>query len=368
MANRTRDILAHYMDIQQCREVLGHHMARHRRIDGATGCWIFTAASVNGSGYPLVKAVPGLRPHPGPGVNASVGFLLHRVALVVRLGADINGVASHLCDVSLCFNPDHLCDETPRDNESRKNCVGELVCAWHGHPIGNFCRHYPQCIRPPRTDLMCCLALKESDPEGWTSPSLPNSRAGGRGASAPHLPPAPQPPESQALLASGAPATSSDTEGPSPSASLRSSPIPSSLAELPVSLPQLQPSSGVALFPSRRFASDAVLPASSELAGPPPCSPGAEPSSSEHLRKQRQGTSPPQSPNRQRLPSSDQAEADAPLRNRVRRRPAGLPSTQQQIQLDDYFAEEEAEDSQYARAAEAIRQTGSNGSSSSWAA
>lgn len=151
------------MGVAQCGSLVDYHRRLNRRMDDRTDCWIFTARSVNGSGYPLVKAVPSLV-HPNPGSQA---FLLHRVALVSRLGADINGEASHLCGVALCFNPVHLVDESHPVNESRKSCVGELACLWHGHPIGNFCVHVPSCIRPPRDDLICCLKLKESDPEGW---------------------------------------------------------------------------------------------------------------------------------------------------------------------------------------------------------
>lgn len=94
-----------------------------------------------------------------------------------------NHQVSHLCDRRRCFNLDHLQDETPQVNNSRKGCPGPIICPVHGHLIVDLCSHNPTCIRPPRDDVNCCLALKESDPVGWATQtsrqdsSRPSSRA-----------------------------------------------------------------------------------------------------------------------------------------------------------------------------------------------
>lgn len=68
-----------------------------------------------------------------------------------------------------CFNPDHLADESAQVNNSRKGCPGPIYCSVHYHLVVDLCPHNPGCLRAPRDDVNCCLALKESDPRGWTS-------------------------------------------------------------------------------------------------------------------------------------------------------------------------------------------------------
>lgn len=75
---------------------------------------------------------------------------------------------SHLCDNRRCFNPDHLTAERAIVNNSRKGCPGPITCSVHGHLIVDLCPHTPRCIRPPRDDVNCCLAIKESE-SGWNS-------------------------------------------------------------------------------------------------------------------------------------------------------------------------------------------------------
>lgn len=104
------------------------------------------------------------------GRAAQTAFLLHRVAFVSKTGRDVQEQGSHLCDNPACFRPDHIVDETSLTNNSRKGCPGILVCGWHHHVLADLCIHRPQCLRPERREgLSCCLAIKESDPEGWAS-------------------------------------------------------------------------------------------------------------------------------------------------------------------------------------------------------
>jgi Zinc-binding loop region of homing endonuclease len=101
------------------------------------------------------------------GRSAQTAFLLHRVAFLKANGHDAHGHVSHLCNNPRCFNPDHLVDETPQANNSRKGCPGPIICSVHNHLVVDLCHHYPRCIRPECEDVNCCLAIKESDPQGW---------------------------------------------------------------------------------------------------------------------------------------------------------------------------------------------------------
>lgn len=372
MASSVRNILADYMDREQCQGLVDYHRANNCRVDGATGCWIYNALSVNGSGYPLVKAVPGLLPRPASGIHASKAFLLHRVSLVAKTGADINGVASHLCDVARCFNPDHLRDETPRYNESRKGCYGELRCAWHGHPLGNFCAHEPGCIRPPRDDLNCCLQLKESDPVGWDfGPSSSLERPAQSSGGATHvLPPAPQPPESQLdSLASERSETPSEAErtnfSPSHSFTRGSSPphLALQLATSPSQLPSLSLMDRSLPGPNSRSPPAHASVASSSYVGV-----GGSSSWGGELPITGSDIPSPSGTVQQESSSSDNSDvSSSPQRARKRRRPDTAASTQHQGLMDTYFADEETNDTQYARDARALEHyMGSEVTESSW--
>ena len=344
MAAPARAILASWMDQAQCQELVDYHSDRHRRVASDTDCWIFTARSVNGSGYPMVKSVPRLQP-PGTG---SVAFLLHRVALVARTGTDIIGEASHLCGVSLCFNPDHLVDEDHVTNETRKFCVGHLVCRWHGHPIGNFCKHTPGCIRPPREDLNCCLRLKESDPAGWAlfeQSQLESVRSTAIRSPSKSLPPAPQPPES-GERSSFSPSQAPPSSPPSETLTfrLRRSPARSPSSSLFAGPPSFQSGS-----PNSPVVLRSRVHQAARVHDPP-----TSPSSPERQRSRpRLGTSSPS-----QLPwpgTSPNESSSADDRRRSVRRPDHAPSTQHQQMMEDFFAGEEAEDTQYRREASVLR-------------
>lgn len=95
-----------------------------------------------------------------PGRKKARGFLLHIIAAVSRFGVSptTGWQVSHLCDRRSCFNPSHLSIETVQENNARKGCVGDLYCSTHADElICPLCPHSPKCIRPPRTDVVCCL-------------------------------------------------------------------------------------------------------------------------------------------------------------------------------------------------------------------
>jgi len=148
--------------------------------DNSTGCWLFTG-SKNNDGYGQVFRKKNSELHL-TGRASQTTFLLHVCAYLARTGLGINGQASHLCDNRSCFNPDHIMDEPPQVNNSRKGCPGQIICGFHHHIIVDLCPHRPTCIRPERYDISCCLALKESDPEGWATET---SRAHGTSSSSP---------------------------------------------------------------------------------------------------------------------------------------------------------------------------------------
>jgi len=61
---------------------------------------------------------------------------------------------SHKCDNSLCFNADHLCEESNEDNNRRKGCLVYTLCAvcdntdqCLGRGIAIVCPHRPRCVR-----------------------------------------------------------------------------------------------------------------------------------------------------------------------------------------------------------------------------
>lgn len=358
-----RDILER-LSQSQCQRLVDYHAGRNRRVMEENGCWVFTSTSTNGSGYGIVKAVPEQMPQLG-----TQAFLLHRVALVARTGVRIAQEASHRCGIRRCFNPAHLCDESHEDNESRKCCVGPLVCAWHGHPIGNFCTHFPECIRAPRTDLNCCLRLKESDPEGWASSSIAASSQASS-SQARILPIVVQPPESEGDILSSDPGIWTLPGGSS---------LPSRQRETlgghgSVAPPTSSPGSMHQVSPPRRLPQyvEREEPSSPQEMGPPQWgrarlplghSPPSDPSSARVSRRQRRGSSPDQ-PRPQPELSLNDPSSSPPVPMRSRRRSAAVPSTQQQ-RWDDYFEADEAQFTQYREDAQATRAAGGQPPSSS---
>jgi hypothetical protein len=138
--------------------------------DPNTSCWIFQG-SKNSDGYGQIWAKKnsdiGLS-----GRSSQTAFLLHRISYLANTGRDAADHVSHLCNRPACFNPDHLVDETASENNARKGCAGPIICSVHFHIVVDLCQHEPRCIRGPRDDVNCCLAIRESDPAGWASDKL----------------------------------------------------------------------------------------------------------------------------------------------------------------------------------------------------
>lgn len=153
----------------RCHATMHDKYANSCTIDPVTGCWLYQG-SLNTDGYAQIytKKNGDLN---RTGRSAQTAFLLHVVAFVAANGRDPTGQVSHICDRRHCFNPDHCLDETPQVNNSRKGCPGPIYCSVHGHLIIDLCAHSPTCIRAPRDDVNCCLAIKESDP-GWASQTV----------------------------------------------------------------------------------------------------------------------------------------------------------------------------------------------------
>lgn len=153
---------------ERCATLIAEKRAELTTTTNEIGCWLY-GGSRNTDGYSQVWVKPNSRQHL-TGRAAQKAFLMHRVAYVARHGRDVEGHGSHLCNNRDCFRPDHIVDESAVDNNSRKGCSGVLVCGWHHHILADLCIHVPKCLRPERYEgLSCCLALKESDPEGWIS-------------------------------------------------------------------------------------------------------------------------------------------------------------------------------------------------------
>lgn len=78
---------------------------RSRSVVDANGCWLWSGA-VTSRGYGSTS-VPGKR-----GRSQTV----HRLALAIKLGRPVRGMALHSCDVPRCCNPDHLREGDAWDN------------------------------------------------------------------------------------------------------------------------------------------------------------------------------------------------------------------------------------------------------------
>ena len=143
-------------------------VARHA-LDTTTtnviGCWLF-GGSRNTDGYGQVFMKKNSEVHL-TGRSSQTAFLLHRLSFLAAHGRDVHGHCSHLCDIRACFNPEHLVDETPTANNSRKGCPGPVICPDHGHVVVDLCSHQPRCIRPPNPNVFCCLSIRETPSQGW---------------------------------------------------------------------------------------------------------------------------------------------------------------------------------------------------------
>jgi len=172
MPGATIDLVREF-GMQRARDIVNEKRADPKTIhmmDG-TGCVLFRG-STNTDGYGQVWRKPNSRLHE-EGRSAQAAVLLHRLAYVAQTGRNVQGHASHLCGRRSCFADGHIVDEDAVANNARKNCPGDIVCAWHHHVLVDQCKHSPKCIRPEREDVSCCLALKESDPN-WESQEPPS--------------------------------------------------------------------------------------------------------------------------------------------------------------------------------------------------
>lgn len=351
-----------FMSLEQVKELVEYHLGAHCQVDEVTGCCLYTGA-VNGSGYPLVKTVPRLAP---PQDQVSTGFLLHRIALVLRLGVDIVHEASHLCGIRLCFNPEHLEDEPHNVNESRKGCPGVIVCAQHSHVIGNFCVHPRVCIRRPRDDINCCLVAMESDPENWAlqqggnpvvkALSVGDEPGMSSQSSLRRLNPIPVSQEVIDLISS-----SSSPRQPSGAELAPSSNNPRSSAALLPLLPHRRNSDGLDLppLPSRRLHTQVSIEGllgDVDLSHNKPSSPLApEPKRRSAVFLGASDITVPSSDFRQQLTSDEASPSPELPTRRGSGRPEFVPSTQARQTIENYFEEDEDNDPHYAAAAARLR-------------
>lgn len=105
------------------------------------GCFLFVG-SRNSDGYGQVWTAID-----GTGRQAQKAFLIHYVAWIAAGNPSVEtGLhLSHRCGKRNCFNPAHLCTESPQANNSRKGCPGDVVCG-HCDQVAFSCSHKPKCI------------------------------------------------------------------------------------------------------------------------------------------------------------------------------------------------------------------------------
>lgn len=146
---------------QRCQQIVS---SRTHTTHSKTGCWVPNNLSPNADGYYQIQVYPN---GSGTGRTNQRGVLLHRVSFVARYGRDCaaNMQISPLCGNRGCFNPDHIREEDPVTNNSRKGCAGKVECPWHGHIIADVCSHQPPCIKYHTSTVSCCLKISQSD--GW---------------------------------------------------------------------------------------------------------------------------------------------------------------------------------------------------------
>jgi len=131
--------------VQLLQEILQDNSKWHN-TQGKTGCWLW-AGAVNYDGYAQIKRRTPQQVAEGViGKNIGRNFLVHRIAYVAKNGRDVTHGASHLCNNSKCFNPEHIVDEPMDSNNRRKGCVGQVRCPFSGHLIVDLCTHTPPCV------------------------------------------------------------------------------------------------------------------------------------------------------------------------------------------------------------------------------
>ncbi|KAF4463937.1 zinc-binding loop region of homing endonuclease domain-containing [Fusarium albosuccineum] len=175
MASRPRLDVMRELGVQRASEIIDRQLLSQKAcINLATGCWTSFIIPTQ-KGYCQVKTYSNLdlpqvkthsnsdRDEKGP----TKSFLLHVTSFVANNernqtpGTDV----SHLCHNRCCFNPKHLVDESPRINNNRKGCAGQIFCSAHRTSIIDLCsgEHDPPCIRPQYRDVNCCHANEASD-------------------------------------------------------------------------------------------------------------------------------------------------------------------------------------------------------------
>ena len=98
---------------------LWERMLRKRRIDTASGCWMWCGSKTSIAGRPAAEQYGEVR------VNYKL-MRVHRVAAALQLGFDHDPDKDvcHTCDTPLCFNPNHLFIGTRAENNKDKSRKG----------------------------------------------------------------------------------------------------------------------------------------------------------------------------------------------------------------------------------------------------
>lgn len=98
---------------------LWERMLRKRRIDTASGCWMWCGSKSSNAGRPKAKQYGEVWVH-------HKLMRVHRVTAALQLSFDLdpNKCVCHTCDVPLCFNPAHLFIGTRAENNKDKSRKG----------------------------------------------------------------------------------------------------------------------------------------------------------------------------------------------------------------------------------------------------
>ena len=127
-------------------------------VDSESGCWR-SLVSLNAGGYTSVRRHADACHPRRRRRNAGHNLLLHRLAFLSRKGRDVRPgmVASHLCGVRACFNPEHIVEESQSVNLSRcrSACPGILSCDACSAVVAVSCSHSPLCLRSHSYAVLC---------------------------------------------------------------------------------------------------------------------------------------------------------------------------------------------------------------------